>query len=66
MNIVPAALQPYAKFVVGVVGAVVTTLLQVLPQPPDWLVIVSSVVTALAVYVVPNTAPTPPVAAVKD
>lgn len=53
-NVVPAALQPYLKFVVSVVGAVVTSLLAVLPQPPHWLVVVSSVLTALAVYVVPN------------
>jgi hypothetical protein len=54
MTVVPAALQPYLKFVVGVVGAIVTSLLGVLPQPPHWLVVASSVLTALAVYVVPN------------
>lgn len=55
MNVVPAPLQPYAKFVVGLVGAIVTSVLAVTPDPPSWLVVVSSVVTAVAVYVVPNT-----------
>lgn len=59
MNVIPANLQPYAKFVVGILGAIVTTLLEVLPQPPDWLVIVSSVLTAVAVYVVPNASTKP-------
>lgn len=56
MNVIPAPLQQYAKFVVGLAGAIVTSLLAVLPQPPHWLVIISSVVTALVVYVVPNSA----------
>jgi len=58
VNIIPAPLQPYAKAVIGLLGAIVTTLLISLPQPPHWLGIVSSVLTAIGVYVFPNTDPT--------
>ena len=53
-NLVPAKIAPYLKFAVGLAGAIVTSLLVALPQPPHWLAIVSSVVTAVSVYFVPN------------
>ena len=53
-SIIPAPLQPYAKLVMALAGAIVTTLLAAFPEPPRWLTIVSALVTALAVYVVPN------------
>lgn len=55
-SIIPAPLQPYAKLVMALAGAIVTTLLAAFPEPPRWLTIVSALVTALAVYVVPNAA----------
>ena len=53
-SIIPAPLRPYAKTVIGLLGAIVTTLLISLPQPPHWLGIVSSVLTAAGVYLFPN------------
>lgn len=47
------ALNPYLKFVVAVLGSVVTSL-QVYYGTTHWLPIVSSVVTALTVYFTPN------------
>jgi len=46
-----------AKWWVALLGAVVSSVLAVLDGPPDWLVVVSSVLTALAVYLTPNAAP---------
>lgn len=48
-----------AKWWVALLGAVVSSVLAVLDGPPDWLVVVSSVLTALAVYLTPNAAPPP-------
>jgi hypothetical protein len=43
-----------AKWWVALAGAVVTSVLAVLDGPPQWLVVVSSVLTAVGVYVTPN------------
>lgn len=54
-------IQPYAKAAVAVLGALVTALIQAFPDNPDvtrWATFVSTILTAVAVYVVPNTAPT--------
>jgi hypothetical protein len=54
-------LKPYAKAIVAVVGAIVTGLTQVFPDSPDvarWCAFVTSVLTVVAVYVVPNQDPT--------
>ena len=54
----PTWLTPAAaKFWVGVVGAVVVAVLSALPDDPQWLVVVSAVLTAVGVYLVPNAAP---------
>lgn len=44
----------YAKALAGFVGAILTSVIVMLPEIPLWLAIVSAVVTAVAVYVVPN------------
>ena len=49
--------NPYAKFVVALVGAVVTVLLATFPDDPNvqqWGTIVATLLTALGVYSVPN------------
>jgi hypothetical protein len=46
-----------AKWWCALLGAVVSSALAVLDGPPDWLVVVSSVLTALVVYAVPNQSP---------
>ena len=43
-----------AKFWVALAGGLVTAVLGVLPDDPQWLVVLSAVLTALAVYAVPN------------
>lgn len=48
---------PYLKFVVAIVGAAVTTALTLTTiEAPEykWLMIASSILTAIAVYAVPN------------
>jgi hypothetical protein len=48
----------YAKAIVAVIGAVLTTVLVQFPDNADvqtWGPIVSSLLTAIAVYVTPNT-----------
>lgn len=52
-------LTPYMKFVVAVIGAGITSALTLtLPEDPafKYLTIASAVVSAIAVYVVPNSA----------
>lgn len=44
----------YAKAIAALLGAVLTSVIVILPEVPLWLAIVSAVVTAVAVYVVPN------------
>lgn len=53
---IPAAWLPYMKTVVTVAGGVISAALAVYPGVSDlhWFVIASAVVTALAVYLVPN------------
>ena len=53
-------LAPYAKAIVAVVGAVITALVQAFPDSPDvarWCAFASTILTALAVYLVPNKDP---------
>lgn len=47
----------YAKFIVAILGAAVTTALTIWTTgtAENWLVIASSVLTAITVYSVPNT-----------
>lgn len=44
----------YAKFIAAAIGGILTNVIVALPVVPDWLAIVSSVVTAIAVLVIPN------------
>lgn len=44
----------YAKTIAALVGAVLTSVIVTLPEVPVWLAVVSSIVTAIAVYVIPN------------
>lgn len=53
-EIFPARVQPYAKAMYALLGTIVSTLLVTLPAAPHWLVIVSSVLSAVAVYFAPN------------
>jgi len=51
-------IKPYAKAVVAILGAVLTTVMTQFPENTDvqtWGPIVASFLTALAVYLVPNT-----------
>lgn len=53
----PASIAPYAKFYVGLIAAVATSLLTVLtPESPayDVVTIVVAVAGAIGVYLVPN------------
>jgi hypothetical protein len=45
-----------SKFVVGIAGAVVTSLIAVYPSSATWLPAVVAGVTAALVYLVPNSA----------
>lgn len=47
----------YAKGIAALVGAVLTSVIVVLPEVPLWLAVVSSIVTAVAVYAIPNAQP---------
>jgi len=52
--------NPYAKFVVALIGAIVTALLATYPDNPDvqqWGTIIVAVLTSLGVYAVPNKDP---------
>lgn len=53
----PAIFQ-YAKTIAALIGAVLTSVSAALPEVPLWLTVTLAVVTAVAVFVVPN-APTP-------
>lgn len=44
----------YAKAIAALIGAVLTSVIVILPEVPLWLAIVSAVVTAVAVYAIPN------------
>lgn len=44
----------YAKSIAALLGAVLTSVIVILPEVPLWLAIVSAVVTAVAVYAIPN------------
>lgn len=44
----------YAKFWVGLVGAVVAAVLAAWPDAPQWLFVVAAAVTAVGVYLAPN------------
>jgi hypothetical protein len=44
----------YAKFIAAAVGGILTSVIVTLPVVPDWLAIVSAVVTAVAVLAIPN------------
>lgn len=44
----------YAKALAALLGAVLTSVMVVLPEVPLWLVVVTTVATAVAVYTVPN------------
>lgn len=56
-------INPYLKFVVALLGTVLTGL-SVYYGKTEWFPIVTSVVTAVSVYIVPNTPA--PVAAPKE
>ena len=64
-----AAVNPYLKFIVAVLGAVVTSL-SIYYSGARWFPILPSVVTALTVYFTPNIPNAPatlaPVVPVKD
>ena len=47
----------YAKAIAALLGAILTSVIVVLPEVPMWLAIVSAIVTAVAVYAVPNADP---------
>ena len=47
----------YAKSIAALLGAVLTSIIVILPEVPLWLAIVSAVVTAVAVYAIPNASP---------
>ena len=44
----------YAKAIAALIGAVLTSVIVTLPEVPLWLAVVSSIVTAVAVYAIPN------------
>jgi uncharacterized membrane protein YadS len=47
--------QQYAKFIVALIGAVVTSGVNLIPEEySQWLTVVVAVLTAVAVYAVPN------------
>lgn len=47
----------YAKSIAALLGAVLTSVIVVLPEVPLWLAIASAAITAVAVYAVPNADP---------
>lgn len=56
---VPQALEPfvpYLKFAVAVAGVIATAVTILVASPPAWAFVVITVVTALGVYRVPNSA----------
>lgn len=59
--LLPASAQPYAKAIIAALGAICTSLLTTLPDNATVQTvcpIISSLVTALGVLLVPNTDPT--------
>lgn len=44
----------YAKAIAALIGAIVTAILGVIPESPQWLVIVGVVFTVIATYAIPN------------
>jgi hypothetical protein len=62
-------LNPYLKFIVALLGAAVTSLAVIYPAA-HWLPVVTSMVTAVSVYLTPNlpkngAVPTQPIPAVR-
>ena len=56
---VPPALEPvvpYLKFAAAIAGVVATAIVTLVAAPPAWAFLVITVVTALGVYTVPNSA----------
>lgn len=51
-------IMQYAKTIAALLGAILTSVIAVIPDAPIWLTIALAVSTAVAVFVVPN-APTP-------
>ena len=47
----------YAKAIAALLGAIVTAVLGVIPESPQWLVIVGVVFTVVATWAVPNRVP---------
>ena len=58
-GLLPATWQPYAKFVVAMLGVIVTSAIATFDSVPAFVVYISTVLTALGVYGIPN-APTVP------
>jgi hypothetical protein len=56
MNQMFSQVGKISKFVVGISGAVVTSLIAVYPASVDWLPAVVAGITAVLVYLVPNSA----------
>jgi len=59
LGLLPANWQPYAKFVVAMIGVIVTSAIATFDSVPAFVVYISTVLTALGVYGIPNT-PTVP------
>ena len=58
-GLLPANWQPYAKFVVAMIGVIVTSAIATFDSVPAFVVYISTVLTALGVYGIPNNAPIP-------
>ena len=57
LGLLPAKWQPYAKFIVAMLGVIVTSAIATFDSVPAFVVYISTVLTALGVYSIPN-APT--------
>lgn len=57
VSLLPASAQPYAKTITAAVVAALTVLVTSLPSAPSWLAILLAVLSAPAVFAVPNLDP---------
>lgn len=57
MTLLPERFMPYAKSWVALLGVVLTSIVAAVPDGPRWLMVLTSVVTAVGVYLTPNRAP---------
>lgn len=57
VSLLPVSVQPYAKGITAALLAVLTVLSVTLPAAPDWVTIALAVLSAPAIYAMPNLDP---------